>query len=332
MGLSGDILKTIDGGGTWTDIHDPAETSTLRSVHFLDEFTGYAVGIGGTILKTTDGGIGWTGLTSGTSDQLNSVYFPVDATTGYAVGNNGTIIKTTDGGATWTDQLSTTTAVLHSVYFPVDATTGYAVGGAVSAGTILKTTGGGGLSIVLHPKGDGSVTTFTTAIGCGTGHWDCVNDQPGNAGTGLAASNDGIISYLQDGGGSTNREMFSLDDGTIPGGSTINGIKVSAWVGHSGNPKPKVRLSYQRIGQDGTPLDGSQLTANSSGCCGKLVEEFWSGLGWTTSDLDALEIGLAHTSGNVLNLSQIYVRVYYETGGGGGSPKIVSWEEVDPYF
>jgi len=152
----------------------------------------------------------------------------------------------------------------------------------------VKTTDGGGLSIVLHPTGNGSENTFTTATGCATGNWDCVNDQAGNAGTGPAVSNDGFTSYLEDANGSTNREMFSLDNGTIPGGSTINAIKVSAQAGQAGNPKPKVRLSYRRIGTDPSPVDGGTKTVTTSGCCGKLVEEFWSGLGWTTSDLDAL--------------------------------------------
>ena len=157
-----------------------------------------------------------------------------------------------------------------------------------------------------------------------------MNDQTGNAGTGPAESNDGTTSYLQDANGNTNREMFSLDNGTIPGGSTINGIKISAPARQGGNPKPKVRLSYQRIGTDGSPVDGSSVTANG-GCCGYLAETTWSGLGWTTADLDSLEIGLTHTSGNVLYFSQIYVKVYYVAGGGGGAtPTIVSWREIEP--
>jgi hypothetical protein len=51
----GDILKTINGGLTWTN--DSSGTwNNLASVFFTDSTTGYAVGGGGTILKIGNGG------------------------------------------------------------------------------------------------------------------------------------------------------------------------------------------------------------------------------------------------------------------------------------
>jgi hypothetical protein len=51
----GDILKTIDGGLTWTN--DSSGTfNGLKSVFFSDSTTGYVVGVGGTILKMGNGG------------------------------------------------------------------------------------------------------------------------------------------------------------------------------------------------------------------------------------------------------------------------------------
>jgi len=119
--------------------------STLKSVYFIDNFVGYAVGYYGTIIKTTDGGNNWIAQSSGTTKSLYSVHFPLDATTGYTVGADGTIRKTTNGGDTWFFQNSGTTDALYSVYCPTDTMTCYAAGGDGGSmhGTILKTVNGG---------------------------------------------------------------------------------------------------------------------------------------------------------------------------------------------
>jgi hypothetical protein len=55
VGDQGALLKTKDGGNTWSVLptnvgHD------LLSFYFTDEYHGWAAGLGGTIIKTTDGG------------------------------------------------------------------------------------------------------------------------------------------------------------------------------------------------------------------------------------------------------------------------------------
>ena len=52
----GDILKTLNGGITWT-LDSSGTWNTLNSVFFTDSTTGYIVGLAGTILKTGNGGI-----------------------------------------------------------------------------------------------------------------------------------------------------------------------------------------------------------------------------------------------------------------------------------
>ncbi len=329
-GYSGTILKTTDGGITW-NAQTSGTTENLRDVDFpVDATTGYAVGDNGTILKTTNGGTNWSVQSSGVTTHLYAVHFPVDATTGFAVGSfnaTETVLKTTDGGVTWVllDAFAVD-VTLYGIHFPVDATTGYAVG---QDGTIVKTTDGGGIQTLLHPTGNGSVNGFTSQTGCPAGNWDCVNDQAGNAGTGAAVSNDGTTSYLQDGSNQTNREMFSLDDGAIPAGSTVTKIEVRAWVGRGSGSGKKIRLSYQRIGTDASPVNGlEQNISGATGCCLQLKTSSWSGLGWSTSDLDSLEIGILHADGGQVNVSQIYVRVSHhepdyvlsDHGGGGQQP------------
>ncbi|MEI7727752.1 MAG: T9SS type A sorting domain-containing protein, partial [Bacteroidota bacterium] len=95
-GGDGIILKTTDGGRTWTEL-SCGTTNNLYSVFFPDANNGYAVGDSGTILKTTNGGTTWTKLSTGTTHFFVSVYF-TDANTGYVVGEGETILKTTNGG------------------------------------------------------------------------------------------------------------------------------------------------------------------------------------------------------------------------------------------
>ncbi len=141
VGDGGTILRTTNGGATWTQ-----QTSGtgwgLNSVSFTDANNGCAVGggYGGTILRTINGGTTWIQQTSGMSDwfSLNGVSF-TDANNGCAVGDGGTILQTTDGGATWTQQSSGTDNLLYSVSF-TDANNGCAVG---ECGIILRTTDGG---------------------------------------------------------------------------------------------------------------------------------------------------------------------------------------------
>ncbi len=156
--------------------------------------------------------------------------------------------------------------------------------------------------ISLHPTGNGSINTFTIVSGCAPDNWDCVNDQPGNAGSGPAVANDGLTSYLEDGDGDTNREMFALDDGTVPLGATIVELEIRAQVGNPGAPSPTLGLSYQRIGWDGAPVDSSPFGVGVT-CCSESVTWTVSGISWSTAELDALEIGLVHVSGGQLQVS-----------------------------
>ena len=88
VGASGTILRTTDGGTTWT----PQSSGTiwpLNGVFFTDANTGTAVGgeavEPATILRTTDGGANWfpQSVPSEAIWELYDVYF-TDANTGTA--------------------------------------------------------------------------------------------------------------------------------------------------------------------------------------------------------------------------------------------------------
>ncbi len=140
------ILYTTDGGANWIPQLQYLSHTDLRSIHFIDEVKGWAVGdndYGGIIYHTTDGGIDWSLQNYGIQiDHLFSVYI-TDSLTGWAVGQTydgglyGIIIHTTDGGY-WTDQI-VISPPLHCIFF-IDSSTGWTVG---DQGIIMHTVDGG---------------------------------------------------------------------------------------------------------------------------------------------------------------------------------------------
>jgi photosystem II stability/assembly factor-like uncharacterized protein len=119
----GIIIKTTDGGNTWSEQKEGRNCNELTSVFFIGE-TGYAVGYEnysvdtnyyckGTILKTLNGGEDWVIQSQFTLPMLSSVYF-INADTGYAVG--GGIVSTIDGGKNWTEHEGYYTMKLRSVF------------------------------------------------------------------------------------------------------------------------------------------------------------------------------------------------------------------------
>jgi photosystem II stability/assembly factor-like uncharacterized protein len=67
VGNEGIILKTENGGGTWSPLNSGTSNSLL-SVCFSDPATGYVVGSNGTILKTVNAGEEWTARFRGFPD------------------------------------------------------------------------------------------------------------------------------------------------------------------------------------------------------------------------------------------------------------------------
>jgi len=105
VGDLGLVLKSEDGGQTWTDV-SVETTKDFYTVHFVSVDTGWVVGSwytsggGGTesLFKTTDGGQTWKVQFAGST--IYDMYF-TDADTGYAAGEDDLVQKTTDGGQTW---------------------------------------------------------------------------------------------------------------------------------------------------------------------------------------------------------------------------------------
>lgn len=113
------MIRSVDGGATWTatDLSDTA--GMILDIKFLDEQTGLIFAVtsrdaasgNALILRTTDGGKSWTKVyqSSRPAELIWKASF-VDATTGFATvmsydqsATQKHIVKTSDGGKTWVE-------------------------------------------------------------------------------------------------------------------------------------------------------------------------------------------------------------------------------------
>jgi photosystem II stability/assembly factor-like uncharacterized protein len=111
-GNTGTVVRTTDGGATWTLVSPPgAADLDFRDIEAFDADTAYILAIGpgdkSRIYRTGDGGRSWT--LQFTNPDPKAFYDAMafwDAHTGLAVGDpvdgRHTVVRTTDGGRTWT--------------------------------------------------------------------------------------------------------------------------------------------------------------------------------------------------------------------------------------
>ncbi|MFV0390196.1 MAG: YCF48-related protein [Pyrinomonadaceae bacterium] len=127
------LLRTMDGGKTWSRIAIPAKVE-LFNLDFDGKSNGWIVGDEGTIFATRDKGNSWVKQNSGTDAALYSVHFR-DNDNGFAVGMDGTVVATTDGGNTWHGRKLDFKGTLFRVFF-VNKNEGWIVG---SKGNVFRT-------------------------------------------------------------------------------------------------------------------------------------------------------------------------------------------------
>jgi len=133
---------------------------TLKSLHFLNPETGWAVG-DGVIYSTIDGGSNWVMRIAPVYGNLAFL----DQLSWVSVGGGGTILRSADGGMNWTKMNSTSKELLHSVCFSEG--TGYAVGGnmtilKVSLNTSLPSLNGPDEHVKLYPNPVKNLVTIET--------------------------------------------------------------------------------------------------------------------------------------------------------------------------
>lgn len=266
-GSFGKILKTTNGGVTWT-VKNISISYTFQSLYFFDEFNGFAQG-GSYIYRTVDGGLNWTQVLNA-STLLNDISF-ADANVGFAgYSSSGFYYKTVNGGATWTQVASGFGGSVRTVYF-ANALVGYM---ATTAERIYQTVDGGTTWTQVYVDVSQDVNAFhswgnnqvlavgnygrmvISSTGGGNGTWSMINQvtplSPNamhmiDENTGFFASY-GSISKTTDGGESfvhttlpTSQQPFAMsfpspDSGFVVGANglryrTINGG--NTWINQS---------------------------------------------------------------------------------------------------
>jgi photosystem II stability/assembly factor-like uncharacterized protein len=113
------------------------DDATLRSVHFIDEKEGWAVGDEGVVWHTADGGKSWVRQPTGVRASLRSVYF-LSPDVGWVAGREelphggsaGVLLFTRDGGEKWQRLLTGALPGLNHVRF-IDEANGFLLGDGI---------------------------------------------------------------------------------------------------------------------------------------------------------------------------------------------------------
>lgn len=156
MGEGYNILKTTNGGSTWTSMNptyyvDYVNDMAVLSPNKVIIVAGDINNNGCKVITTNNGGSTFTEQILSTTDGLNAISFP-SATTGYIVGNNGVAFKTTNGGASYTP-ITTGITNNHEEVFFVTPQLGFVVS---EWGEIRKTINGGNTWTLLNGSGMGT--------------------------------------------------------------------------------------------------------------------------------------------------------------------------------
>lgn len=156
------ILKTVDGGLTWTQVYTDYFNS-INQLYFYNADIGFAVGprimYDNMILRTTDGGSNWQECTMPSNGWfLTNLVFSEEGT-GFCIGMRGQVLTSNDWGVNWerADYAAVHAATINDAQIVGDntvyiAVTGY--GGGVVSGSLSKSIDGGNTWSEILNSGD----------------------------------------------------------------------------------------------------------------------------------------------------------------------------------
>jgi len=138
-GQSGAVIKTMDGGSSWTISETPVNNLLLKTHSYNGQIV-LVTGYDGIILRSSDGGENFEQITSGVGNgyDLWGVQM-VNDTLGWISGAYQTLLKTTDAGLTW----QFVNAGLNQNYWSLNFLNEQYGMVPCGGGKILKTTDGG---------------------------------------------------------------------------------------------------------------------------------------------------------------------------------------------
>lgn len=182
-GINGKIIKSLNGGSSWTPIGLTYNDAMLGGLCFLNSNTGF-LGVYESVFGTynptkaswlnTIDGMSFTTIVSSPYGYWNfATDFP-DQSTGYMTrstyaGDPAYLRKTTDGGITWTENIISGTNNIYAIDF-INSNTGYIVGD----GGVIKNTMDGGTTWTSETSGTTedlrSVFLVNTGLGFAAGN------------------------------------------------------------------------------------------------------------------------------------------------------------------
>lgn len=209
VGDAGKILRSSDGGITWSNISSPVGDA-LRSVSFHGNI-GLAVGVAGRVIRTTDGGLNWTAETRPTTKILYSV--SMSNVLAVITGEEGTILVSLDDGLTWTPNGAGTASILFGV--SVNGATAVAVGGqgAVAFGGA----GGWGLTV----PGDQLTFFYSTSFVTGSTGWAVGSTAAASGNVIIYSTNFGSVWTSQS--SPTTEQLFGVSFKDLNTGTAVGG-------------------------------------------------------------------------------------------------------------
>lgn len=108
VGISGTVVRTVNGGTTWVDVSVPGWEEPFQGVAAVDGQTAWVSGGSNAsgycgLFKTIDGGIHWVRQTNGAVTNVNHLLglASVDADHVWGIGGHELLIYTEDGGDLW---------------------------------------------------------------------------------------------------------------------------------------------------------------------------------------------------------------------------------------
>jgi len=196
---AGWILRTTDGGVTWSQQSVPSGVGLVSTVTMINQTVGWAVGYQSysagnvpQLLRTTDGGATWiqaqlpSDFTAGTLDGVSASDPSHVWAVGWDSGSVGRIIASSDGGVTWSDEAVpacfTPNSTLASIT-SIDANHSF-VAGQANCGSrgaeepiILGTNNGGSTWTIDYGATTGLGYRFTSVSFADATHGLAISDQ-----------------------------------------------------------------------------------------------------------------------------------------------------------